>query len=59
MLREMVQINKPDLQHVNMHSSRISKDKELVKKVMNVINDLVNPFKDSSELPNIVNATVL
>ena len=41
-----------------MHSPRIIKDEKAVSKVIDVIGDLVNPFKDSSELLNIVNATV-
>ena len=46
MLREMVQVNKPDLQYADMHSPQIIKDKKAVSKVIDVVSDLVNPFRD-------------
>ena len=44
--------------HIAMHSPRIIKDEKAVSKVIDVVSDLVNPFRDSSELLNISNATV-
>ena len=57
-LHEMVQVNKPDLQHADMHSPRIIKDEKALSKVIDIDSDLVNPFRVFSELLNIANATV-
>ena len=50
MLREMVQVNKSNVQHIDMHSPQIIKDekavsKVIVSKVIDVIGDLVSPSK--------------
>ena len=45
-------------QHVELKKSRITKDEKAVSEKVEVIQELVNPFKESQELINISNGTV-
>ena len=57
-LRDMLRMNQSDLQHAELQQSRISKDEKAVSSIVDMIGDLVHPFKESQDLINISNATV-
>lgn len=58
LLRQILQMNR-NQHHAELQKSRITKDEQAVSAIVEVIEDLVNPFSDPKDLLNISNATVV